>query len=81
MFFEDAREIERNSKDEHCNMKGRRMLRWMAEEGMMVLNGWSVGDELGEYTYIGKETSTVVDIRITACNFLHIFALNKLFYT
>ncbi len=54
MVLEDGSEIERISRDDVCNGEGRKMLRWMEEEGLVVLNGWYRGDEKGEFTHIGE---------------------------
>ncbi len=57
----DGKEIERQSMDETCNAEGKKMWKWMAEMGVVVLNGWCDGDAEGQFTYIGKDVSTVID--------------------
>ena len=44
-----------------CNEEGNKMLKWMDEAGMHVLNGNIEGDEIGEYTYVVVQGCTVID--------------------
>lgn len=53
----DGQEIKRKPIDEICNTEGSKMLRWVEEAGLMVLNG----DKEGQWAYHGGGSSTVAD--------------------
>src|SRR5580765_4880756 len=42
----------RKSKDKKINREGKELVRWV-EEGWIILNGCTEGDEEGEWTYTG----------------------------
>ncbi len=63
----DGSEMERKSKDQTTNTEGVRMLKWMEDEGMMVLNGWKEDDE-GVWTFIGEQGGTIIDYGIVNGN-------------
>lgn len=56
---------ERNTKDKTRNKEGEILIDMIKESGWTILNGNMQGDEEGEYTYIGKQGSTVIDYVIT----------------
>ena len=58
---EGEEEGERRTKDEKQNEEGKKMLNWLDETGMHVLNGNIEGDELEEFTYVGPQGYTVID--------------------
>ncbi len=64
----DGSEIERKTKDQITNTEGAKMLKWMEEEGMIVLNGWKEGDEEGEWTYIAEQGGRIIDYGIVNGN-------------
>jgi len=51
----------RKSKDKIINKEGKLLVGRLQESGLNVLNGRSVGDGEGEYTYVGARGSTVID--------------------
>jgi len=51
----------RKSKDKIINKEGKLLVERLQESGLNVLNGRSVGDGEGEYTYVGARGSTVID--------------------
>ncbi len=50
VIVSDETEIERRSKDLTTNAGGIRMMNWLEEAGLIVLNGWKMGDEGGAGT-------------------------------
>jgi len=52
---------ERKVKDGVINAEGRRLVKWMEENGWSILNGCTKGDEEGEYTFTGGKSNTVID--------------------
>ncbi len=61
VMLSDGEEVERKSKDHVTNLEGTKMLNWMEEEGMIVLNGWKKGDEQGELTFVAERGGTIID--------------------
>jgi hypothetical protein len=51
----------RPTKDGIENAEGRELVSLVEERGWDVLNGNCIGDEKGEYTYIGSRGETVID--------------------
>ena len=51
----------RMSKDSKVDKEGRKLIELIGECGWEMLNGRMVGDEEGEYTYVGARGSTVID--------------------
>lgn len=51
----------RNSKDEKISNEGRDFIEVTENKGWIILNGWEVGDERGEYTYVGARGHSVID--------------------
>ena len=49
----------RNVKDKEKNSDGNKMIEWLKENGLIVLNGCKLGDVLGEFTYIGNGETTI----------------------
>ncbi|XP_055839011.1 uncharacterized protein LOC129906997 [Episyrphus balteatus] len=60
-FENEMRDLERQSKDGIKNGKGNQILDLCNSIGLRILNGTSEGDELGEYTFVGKMGSSVID--------------------
>jgi hypothetical protein len=59
---EEQATIERRpTKDGIENAEGRELVSLVEERGWDVLNGNCIGDEKGEYTYIGSRGETVID--------------------
>ena len=54
--------LPRISKDTHINRNGRALIDFCKETGMRIMNG-RIGDEasVGNYTYVGRTGSSVVD--------------------
>lgn len=57
-------ELERRSKDKVISNGGRNFVEWVQEKGWYILNGTTVGDWDGEYTYVGARGNTVIDYAI-----------------
>lgn len=51
----------RETKDKKEDARGRELVNMIEERGWDVLNGNTVGDEKGEYTYVGPRGETVID--------------------
>ncbi len=68
VMAKDGREWERTSKDILTNGQKVKMLKWMEEEGLLVLNGWKQGDETGEWTYVAERGCTIIDYGIVNGN-------------
>jgi len=62
----NGEEEERKSKDRKINIQGEELLTMVEEKGMGIMNGNKEGDEEGEWTFIGKMGSSVVDYAITS---------------
>lgn len=59
----EEKEERRKVKDVIMNDEGKKLLRWLSENGMGIINGNTEGDEEGEYTYIstvGKSTEDYI---------------------
>src|SRR5271154_194836 len=52
----------RNSKDKFINDAGKKLLGICEEEGLVILNGRSKGDINGEYTFIGGNGASTIDL-------------------
>jgi hypothetical protein len=61
----------RNSKDNTVNNRGRKILNLCENLGLIILNGRSAEDILGEYTFIGAMGSSVIDLAAVSINCLH----------
>lgn len=61
----------RHSKDTTCNAKGSRLIDLVENLGGIVLNGRTVGDEQGEYSFCGGSGSSVIDYCIGSQSFLN----------
>lgn len=54
-FNEEGKEFEkRNSKDKVKNTEGTKLIEMVEENGCEILNGNTEGDEVREFTFIGK---------------------------
>ena len=60
----------RNSKDTVSNAVGRTLVETFSELGLIILNGCSVSDDAGEFTYLGARGSSVIDICGVSVNIL-----------
>lgn len=58
-------EMKRNSKDKEVNKEGREMLGMLEERGWEVEVGNAMGDEEGEWTYVGGRGMSVIDYVVT----------------
>ena len=62
----------RKSKDEVVNAKGRSFMEFCNDYGLVVLNGRTIGDEDGSYTFISTVGSSVNDFCVTSFEALQI---------
>lgn len=53
--------IQRISEDKHLNSEGRKLGKWVVEEGWELLNGCTEGDWEGKKTHIGHQCASVID--------------------
>lgn len=53
---------ERKSEDKIVNSKGKQLIEFFNDYGLVVLNGYTTGDEEGSYTYISTLGNSVNDI-------------------
>ena len=58
---EGEEEKGRRSKDKKINREGKRLAEEIEKVGWGILNGCTVGDEEGEFTYTGGRGETVID--------------------
>ena len=58
-------EEQRSSKDRVLNVQGEELLQMIEENGLGILNRNIASDEKGEWAFIGKMGSSVVDYAIT----------------
>ena len=62
MYNEVYREVTvRISKDKVINNGGKQMINFIENKGWVILNGYTKGDEEGEYTFLGARGSSVID--------------------
>lgn len=54
----------RRSKDVRINREGRKLIKFVEENGWDILNGCTRGDEEGEYSFTGGKENTVIDYAI-----------------
>lgn len=52
----------RRSKDSIVNAKGKQYMEFCEDNGLLILNGRTEGDEEGHYTYVSKNGSSVNDL-------------------
>ncbi|XP_036148384.1 uncharacterized protein LOC118647469 [Monomorium pharaonis] len=57
---EEENQVRRRSKDSKVDKEGRKLLELIGECGWEILNGRMVGDEEGEYTYVGGKREHIV---------------------
>lgn len=60
----------RCSKDKKLGNGGKRLINLVEDIGGYILNGTQIGDEEGEFTYIGSKGSTVIDYVIVNDNYI-----------
>lgn len=53
---------ERSSRDSVANSKGKRFCDFCQDFGLHIVNGCTIGDEVGNFTYIGGTGQSVIDI-------------------
>jgi len=58
---ENEGERNKNSKDRKMNKDGRVLVEFLKKRGWVILNGCTVGDEEGEFTFTGGKGNTVID--------------------
>lgn len=51
----------RRSKDKKVNKEGKMLVEFLGKKGWGILNGGTVGDEEGEYTFTGGKGNLVID--------------------
>lgn len=54
--------VSRRTKDENLNKKGERLLEFLEDYDMVVVNGRSSSDINGEFTFIGKQGCSTIDL-------------------
>lgn len=57
----EEEELCRKSKDKTVGNGGKNMVEFVSKKGWLILNGSEVGDEEGEFTFIGARGSSVID--------------------
>lgn len=62
----------RKTKDSVINNKGRKILEMCENYGFIVLNGRTVGDGEGEFTFINARGASVIDLAMVSVNCLHL---------
>jgi len=67
-YFKDSR----MSKDSLVNSRGKQVLKLVEDLGLIVLNGRAVGDESGDFTYIGPVGCSVIDLAAVSMQCLHL---------
>ena len=60
----------RNNQDEHTNSYGAQLIDFCTSTNIKILNGRTLGDFTGKYTYIGYNGLSVVDYALASENFL-----------
>ena len=61
-YENDKEEVrKRESKDKVMNMQGKKLLELCSNRNLYMLNGAVNGDWNGEYTYVSKNGSSVID--------------------
>lgn len=58
---EEKEESKRCSKDGVLNSEGKRLVEFLEEKGLGIMNGDIKGDEKGEFTFTGGRWNTVID--------------------
>jgi hypothetical protein len=59
---------ERKSKDAFINPRGRELIHFLSNSNMSVLNGATRSDQNGEYTFVNKNGSSVIDLCLISDN-------------
>lgn len=62
---------QRKSRDKQTNSSGRTYLEFCSDNGLVVMNGRTFGDEEGEFTYISKNGNSVNDLCSVSMDILH----------
>ncbi|CAG5093321.1 Similar to X-element\ORF2: Probable RNA-directed DNA polymerase from transposon X-element (Drosophila melanogaster) [Cotesia congregata] len=52
----------RNSRDQVCNHQGRLVMRFMEDNGFILLNGRSPGDQNGDFTFCSASGKSIIDL-------------------
>ncbi len=68
VLLEDGSEQEMCAKDGTLNSEGRKMMEWIEEEGLIILNGWKEEDDKGEWTFLGEVGFSTIDYGIVNGN-------------
>ncbi|RZF32660.1 hypothetical protein LSTR_LSTR004088 [Laodelphax striatellus] len=66
--------LDRNSKDNIMNRNGSRLITLLNELNMIILNGRTKGDNQGEFTYVGGQGSSVIDVCAASCSSLQLIS-------
>lgn len=61
MSEEEGKSGDRESKDKKMNSEGRRLCKFIGERGWHIMNGCTKGDEQGEWTYMDRTGTSVID--------------------
>lgn len=64
----------RASKDSVINKKGKDLVEFCADHGLIILNGRCKGDEDGHYTFVGALGASVIDVCLISAGVLPFFS-------
>lgn len=62
--------VNRSSMDTEIELRGRKYIGWLEDQGMCVLNGRVKGDEEGNLTFIGAMGNSVIDLAAVSYDLL-----------
>jgi hypothetical protein len=74
----------RQSKDQTVNHRGQKFLDLCSDHNLMILNGRMLGDKDGEFTFIDRKGSSVIDlcsVSIDLIQYIHNFAVLSHIYS
>ena len=60
----------RNNQDLHINSYGEKLINFAISTKLRILNGRTLGDLMGKFTYIGYNGVSVVDYTLASENFI-----------
>ena len=63
--FGQVQAMQRKSKDKLVNAYGKKMVSFCKDNNLVILNGRTVGDPEGDYTFIGSQGVSVIDVALT----------------
>jgi len=67
----DGSGYQRDTKDEHVNTRGRNLIKCLKGTDLKVMNGSTVSDKCGSYTFINSNGSSVIDLCIATNSVFH----------